>query len=156
MQETTLKSLNMPMLALRGIVVYPKTAVHFDVIRPKSIEALNTAMSQNRYIFLLTQKNIAAEDPNVDDLYEIGCVAKVRQILRLSGDTVRVLVEGCYRAKLQSITTVEPLSYEGRTDEIARTLGGQSITEIAKENARQLISDAEKIQKQIKTKSEGK
>lgn len=109
MQETTLKSLNMPMLALRGIVVYPKTAVHFDVIRSKSIEALNTAMSQNRYIFLLTQKNIAAEDPNVDDLYEIGCVAKVRQILRLSGDTVRVLVEGCYRAKLQSITTVEPL-----------------------------------------------
>lgn len=109
MQDITLKSLNMPMLALRGIVVFPKTAVHFDVIRPKSIEALNTAMSQNRYIFLLTQKNIAAEDPNVDDLYEIGCVAKVRQILRLSGDTVRVLVEGCYRAKLQSITTVEPL-----------------------------------------------
>lgn len=109
MQETTLKSLNMPMLALRGIVVFPKAAVHFDVIRPKSIEALNTAMSQNRYIFLLTQKNIAAEDPNVDDLYEIGCVAKIRQILRMSGDTVRVLVEGCYRAKLQSITAVEPL-----------------------------------------------
>ncbi len=109
MQETTQMSLNMPMLALRGIVVFPKTVVHFDVIRPKSIEALNTAMAQNRYIFLLTQKNISAEDPNVDDLYNVGCVAKIRQILRMTGDTVRVLVEGCYRAELKNITTVDPL-----------------------------------------------
>ena len=99
----------MPLLALRGIVVYPKTVVHFDVVRSKSIEALNTAMATNRNIFLLTQKNISAEDPNIDDLYTIGCVAKVRQILRLSGETVRVLVEGCYRAECLNITTSDPL-----------------------------------------------
>lgn len=109
MQDSINNILNMPLLALRGIVVYPKTVVHFDVVRSKSIEALNTAMATNRNIFLLTQKNISAEDPNIDDLYTIGCVAKVRQVLRLSGETVRVLVEGCYRAECLNITTSDPL-----------------------------------------------
>lgn len=109
MQNSGFDVLNMPLLALRGIVVFPKTVIHFDVIRKKSIDALNAAMATNRNIFLLTQKNISAEDPTAEDLYKIGCVAKVKQVLRLSGDAVRVLVEGCYRAECLDITTSEPL-----------------------------------------------
>ena len=102
---------SVPMLALRGIVVFPKMVVNFDVVRKKSIEALNVAMASNRTIFLLTQKNIAADEPKRNDLYDIGCVAKIKQILRLSNDTVRVLVEGCYRAKLIDLTASAPCFY---------------------------------------------
>jgi len=84
---------------------------------------------------------------------QVLCITHLPQISALASS--HYLIKKSVSGE-RTITTVEPLSYEGRTDEIARTLGGQSITEIAKENARQLISDAEKIQKQIKTKSEGK
>ncbi len=102
---------SIPTIALRGIVVFPGMTVNFDVVRKKSIEAVNIAMTSNRYIFLLTQKNISADDPKREDLYDIGCVAKVKQILRLQGDTVRVLVEGCYRAECLGITASTPSLY---------------------------------------------
>ncbi len=102
---------SVPTLALRGIVVFPEMSVNFDVVRKKSIEALNVAMASDRYIFLLTQKNISADDPKREDLYDIGCVAKVKQILRVSNDTVRVLVEGCYRAQCARITATSPSLY---------------------------------------------
>ncbi len=102
---------NIPTMALRGIVVYPKTVVHFDVVRKKSIEALNIAMAANRRIFLVTQRDIAIEEPLENDLYTIGCVAKIRQIARVQGDVVRVLVEGCYRAELKRVTNMEPALY---------------------------------------------
>lgn len=102
---------DMPTMALRGIVVYPKTAVHFDVVRKRSIEALNIAMSANRKIFLLTQRDIACDEPKEKDLYKIGCVAKIRQIVRGAGDSVRVLVEGCYRAECLGITAENPSLY---------------------------------------------
>ncbi len=102
---------SIPTIALRGIVVFPGMVVNFDVVRKKSIEAINIAMNSNRYIFLLTQKNIAADDPKREDLYNIGCIAKVKQILKLSGDTVRVLVEGCYRAECLGITAFSPSLY---------------------------------------------
>lgn len=111
MPETVPEIKNMPLLALRGIVVFPKTIVHFDVIRKKSVEALNAAMHGDRYVFLLTQKDMSVEDPDKNDLYTVGCVAKVRQVLKVTGDTVRVLVEGCYRAKLMKITAHEPSFY---------------------------------------------
>lgn len=111
MLESNPPILNMPLLALRGIFVFPKTSVHFDVIRKKSIEALNVAMASNRNIFLLTQKDISVEDPSDKDLYTVGTVAKIKQILRLSNDTVRVLVEGVYRAKLINITANAPCFY---------------------------------------------
>ena len=111
MSETNTPVINMPLLALRGIFVFPKTSVHFDVIRKKSIEALNVAMASGRNIFLLTQKDISVEDPNEKDLYTVGTVAKIKQILRLSNDTVRVLVEGVYRAKLINVSANEPCLY---------------------------------------------
>lgn len=99
---------NMPLLALRGLVIYPNMMVHFDVVRKKSIDAINEAMSTDRNVFLITQKNIAADDPSKDDLYDVGCVAKVKQILRISDDMVRVLVEGSFRAEMLGITATEP------------------------------------------------
>ena len=102
---------NIPIMALRGIVVYPNTVVHFDVVRKKSIEALNIAMAGDRRIFLVTQKDIQCDEPKENDLYKVGCVAKIRQIARVQGDAVRVLVEGCYRAELLSIVSAEPALY---------------------------------------------
>ena len=111
MQTNVEPQFNIPTMALRGIVVYPKTVVHFDVVRKKSIEALNIAMAANRRIFLVTQRDISVEEPLENDLYTIGCVAKIRQIARVQGDVVRVLVEGCYRAELKRVTNMEPALY---------------------------------------------
>ena len=111
MQTNVEPQFNIPTMALRGIVVYPKTVVHFDVVRKKSIEALNIAMAANRRIFLVTQRDITVEEPLENDLYTIGCVAKIRQIARVQGDVVRVLVEGCYRAGLKRVTNMEPALY---------------------------------------------
>ena len=111
MQNSSEPIFNIPTMALRGIVVYPKTVVHFDVIRKKSIEALNIAMAGNRRVFLVAQHDIAVEEPLENDLYTIGCVAKIRQIARVQGDVVRVLVEGCYRAELKRVTNTEPALY---------------------------------------------
>lgn len=111
MQTNIEPQFNIPTMALRGIVVYPKTVVHFDVVRKKSIEALNIAMASNRRIFLVTQRDISVEEPLENDLYTIGCVAKIRQIARVQGDVVRVLVEGCYRAELKRVTNMEPALY---------------------------------------------
>ena len=98
----------MPLLALRGLVVFPEMVLHFDVGRKKSIQALNEAMSGDQLIFLVTQRDIKDDEPGENELYSVGVVAKIRQILRLSGDNVRVLVEGLYRAKLETLVQTEP------------------------------------------------
>lgn len=89
----------MPLLALRGLVCFPSVMLHFEVGRKKSINALNSAIEKGRKIYLVTQKNVLDEDPSNDGLYEMGCVARICQVLRASDDSVKVLVEGLYRAK---------------------------------------------------------
>lgn len=88
----------MPVLALRGLVLFPRVIMHFDVGRKKSINALNLAMSRDQRLFLTAQRDLAVDDPHTDDLYRVGCVVKIRQIMRNSSDIVRVLVEGESRA----------------------------------------------------------
>ncbi len=90
----------MPVLALRGLTVFPNTPMHFDVGREKSIHALDRAMARDQRIFLVTQKDIMKDDPDFSDLYSVGTVAHVRQVLKMPGDSVRVLVFGEYRAKI--------------------------------------------------------
>ena len=92
-----------PALALRGLVCFPGVMLHFDVGRKKSIKALNAAMERGQKIFLVAQKNVYDENPNEDELYKIGCVARICQVLRMSDDSVKVLVEGLYRAKTVSL-----------------------------------------------------
>lgn len=93
----------MPVLALRGLVLFPHVLLHFDVGRKKSVNALNLAMSGDQRIFLTAQRDIVDDEPAAEDLYRVGCIAKVRQILRSSGDVVRVVVEGESRAVALSI-----------------------------------------------------
>ena len=92
----------MPAVALRGLVVFPGMFLHFDVGREKSINALKKAMDTDQEIFLITQKDISVDDPDYTELYEIGVVASVKQVLKLPGKSgnVRVAVEGLYRARL--------------------------------------------------------
>ncbi len=108
MQETTVVSSQMPVLALRGLVVFPMQTVHFDVAREKSVKALEAAMEQDQILFLVPQKNIMNDDPKVDQLHNIGTVVKVKQVLRSSENMMRVLVTGMYRGSMLEVNQSEP------------------------------------------------
>ncbi|MBR5134616.1 MAG: endopeptidase La [Clostridia bacterium] len=98
----------LPLLALRGLVIFPGMPIHFDVGRPRSIAALGECMQHDQTIFLVAQQDVAEEDPDKSQLYTVGVVAKVRQVLRAQGDTLRVMVEGLYRARLYQVTQSDP------------------------------------------------
>ncbi|MBE0465915.1 MAG: endopeptidase La [Candidatus Desulforudis sp.] len=98
----------LPLLPLRGILVFPYMVIHLDVGREKSVKAIEEAMIQDRYIFLATQREAQTDDPGVDDIYEVGTVAEVKQLLKLPGGTIRVLVEGIARARIREYTAAEP------------------------------------------------
>ncbi len=98
----------MPALALRGLTVFPQLTLHFDVARDASIKALEAAMAENRAIFLVTQRDVTVEDPKGKDLYTIGTIADVKQILRLPENSVRVMVEGRSRGRMVRLTATEP------------------------------------------------
>ena len=104
----TLMTGKMPVLALRGLAVFPDQTVHFDVGRVKSALALEAAMKADQTIFLVPQKDIMDDDPSLSGLYPIGCVAQVKQILKPKGDAVRVLVTGLSRAKIIDLYQNEP------------------------------------------------
>ena len=99
---------NMPMLPLRGIVVYPYMILHFDVGRLKSIKAIEEAMLKEQLIFLAAQKDPNMEDPKFDEINVYGTIARIKQLLRLPGDTIRVLVEGIDRAKIVNFIQDDP------------------------------------------------
>lgn len=98
----------MPVLALRGLTVFPQLMLHFDVGRASSIQALEEAMGENREIFLVTQRDLTVENPAQRDLYAIGTIAEVKQILRLPESGVRVMVEGKSRGRLVELISSEP------------------------------------------------
>lgn len=100
--------ITLPALALRGLVMFPNMVMHFDVGRERSIQALNVAMSGERLIFLVAQNDLNIEEPQEKDLYKVGVVAKVKQLLKTKDDTVRVLVEGLYRVKLIHLVQTTP------------------------------------------------
>lgn len=102
------KKITIPLLPLRGIVVFPHMILHFDVGRTKSIKAIEEAMMKDQRIFLSAQKDPAIDEPKQDDIYKVGTIAKIKQLLRLPGDTIRVLVEGLERAKILEYTSEEP------------------------------------------------
>ena len=98
----------MPVLALRGLVVFPDQTVHFDIGRAKSIQALDAAMKGNQRLLLVPQKNIIDDEPDMADLYSVGTVVQVKQVLRHQGENLRVLVNGLCRARLVELTDKEP------------------------------------------------
>ena len=98
----------LPVLSLRGLVLFPKMMLHFDVGRKKSILALNAAMQNNQSIYLAPQLDIKDEDPGVDNLAPMGVVGTIKQILKQPGDGIRILVEGNYRAKITDVLQDHP------------------------------------------------
>ena len=98
----------MPMVALRGLVVFPYMVLHFDIGREKSVQALERSMALGKDIFLSAQKDISVENPSLDDIYSVGTVAKIKQVLKLPGDTIRVLAEGLYRGKVRKLLRESP------------------------------------------------
>ena len=96
-----------PVIPMRGVVAFPKMVVHFDVMREKSVNAIKEALKKDRKIFIITQKDVFADDIKKEDLYKIGVVAEIRQVLRTPDDVLRILVEGDYKAKLVEIDETE-------------------------------------------------
>lgn len=138
-ERNTPRRLELPMLALRGLVLFPRMILHFDVGREKSIRALNEAMKSGQQIYLAAQKDIQTDDPEESDLYTVGVVAEVRQILKSSGNTLKVLVEGLYRARTVSLLSKEPYwtarveEYPLKNPKIRNTLLSDALMRTIKE-----------------------
>ena len=111
----------MAVVALRGLAVLPKMLIHFDINRKITIAAIETAMTENQKIFLATQKDPDVDEPKLDDLYEIGAIASIKQIVKLPEGVYRVMVSVEERASLCEIVSYEPylLGEIGEVEEIA-------------------------------------
>jgi ATP-dependent Lon protease len=98
----------LPMIPLRGLTVFPSMVLHFDIGREKSINALEKAMIMNQQIFLATQKDENTDLPTINDFYHVGTIAKIKQMLKLPGDSIRVLVEGVSRGEIKDVVLEVP------------------------------------------------
>lgn len=108
MSQFTCVNKTLPLIPLRGISIFPHMVVHFDVGREKSISALEKSMMHDATIFLCSQKDPKINDPTVDDFYHIGTIAKIKQMLKLPGGSIRVLIEGINRGRIIEVIQEEP------------------------------------------------
>ena len=139
------EQISMPLLALRGIAVFPGMLLHFDVGRKKSIIAINEAMKENQHIFLVAQRDMRDEETTASNIFEIGTVATVKQILHLPGETIKVLVEGLHRAKLIRILNEEPF-FSAIVEEPAILAAAQNISaEALIRRAQEMITEFSEI-----------
>jgi len=126
-----------PLLALRGYTVFPGSSLSFEVARPASVKALEACIERDQLIFLVTQRDIRVEEPSLRDLYHIGTISRVKQMLRLPGDNVRVLCEGVSRAVLLRLVREKPflLAVAGEVEEPAPvpSLRSRSLVRAARE-----------------------
>ena len=99
----------LPLLALRGLTVFPQTSVTFDVGREKSVAALQEAMAADQCLFLVSQKDVAVEDPTVEQLHKTGVVVRIRQVLHMPSNSLRIMVEAQYRARIRTVIQSEPV-----------------------------------------------
>ncbi len=100
-----------PVIPMRGVVAFPKMVVHFDVVREASVNAIEQSLKKDRKIFVVTQKDVFADEPGKNDLYKIGVIAEIRQVLKTPDDLLRVLVEGISKARLEDFRQMD----EGHT-----------------------------------------
>ena len=114
----------LPMLPLRDVVVFPHMVIPLFVGRPRSIKALELAAGADKTILLVTQKNVAKEDPGPDDVYQVGCVASILQMLKLPDGTIKVLVEGKSRARIHAVDDAGSASaFLARVEDMADAVG---------------------------------
>ena len=116
----------MPILALRGLAVFPEQTVHFDVGREKSVRSLEAAMKADQTLFLIPQKDLLVDDPKLKDLYAIGTVAKVKQVLKTQGENLRILVTGVCRGKITELQQSEPY-LEGLVEAVSPTKSTDNV-----------------------------
>ena len=121
---------NMPVLALRGMVMFPGQTMHFDIGRMKSLLALEAAMKKDQIMFLVPQKNILHDDPGFKDLSSVGTVVRVKQILKSQGENVRILVQGLHRARVVSLNRTEPYLY-GDIEAIEDSIWRENLRTVA-------------------------
>ena len=105
------KTMTLPVLALRGLMVFPNMVLHFDVGRAKSVAALEQAMVGDQRILLVAQKDVEVDDPALEDLCRVGTVATVKQAMNLPNESIRVLVEGQVRGVIDTLTEEEPCMF---------------------------------------------
>lgn len=164
--------MKMPAVALRGMVILPGMVAHFDVSRAKSIKAVEGAMMDEQKIFLVAQKDVEQENPDIEDLFKIGIIAEVKQVIKLQNNIVRILVEGKERAELSAFLEnpdyllAEIIRFDGEVDDglpeeakeamlrsIQETFGKYVVVnpKMGKELQRQLseITDLEKLMNQL-------
>lgn len=142
------KRRTIPLLPLRGILVFPYMIIHLDVGREKSISALEEAMVQDRLIMLATQKDAQTDAPQPDDIFSVGTVAEIKQLLKLPGGTIRVLVEGLHRGKIEEYISFDPY-YQVQISEFAevetKTPEIEALTRTAINHFEQWVKLSKKI-----------
>ncbi len=107
-ENYSVENKTLPLIPIRGIGIFPDTVIHFDIGREKSVNALEEAMLEDSDIFLTVQKEADIDSPNEQDFYEVGVICKIKQMIKMPGDNIRVLVEGINRARISSITQQDP------------------------------------------------
>lgn len=145
---TNKKEIIVPLLPLRGLLVYPTMVLHLDVGRDKSVQALEKAMVDDHLIFLTTQKDISIDEPDSDDLYHLGTLTRVKQMLKLPNGTIRVLVEGLKRAKIAEVLDDEDyfsVKVEAFEESESRDVEDQALMRTLLSHFEQYIKVSKKI-----------
>ncbi|MBE5986850.1 MAG: endopeptidase La [Paenibacillaceae bacterium] len=148
------KTITMPVIALRGMTVLPKMMLHFDISREKSIAAVEKAMVGDQKVCLVTQRNPEETDPGIEDLYQVGTVALIKQLVKLPNNVVRVMVEGLERTELLTLESEEPLLV-GEIEELQVPLDIldpvtiQAMAEIVKEKLEAYGKENQRIAKEV-------
>ncbi|WP_047758123.1 endopeptidase La [Geobacillus sp. ZGt-1] len=141
-----------PLLPLRGLLVFPTMVLHLDVGREKSVRALEQAMVEDHMILLTSQKDVAVDDPDMDDLYKMGTIARVKQLLKLPNGTFRVLVEGIARALITEVVSEEPyfsVKFEKFADRSAKDLEDEALKRTMLEYFEQYINLSKRLSADI-------
>lgn len=155
MNQYKIENKTLPLIPLRGISIFPHMVVHFDVGREKSISALEKAMLDEATILLCTQKDPKVNEPTIEDFYHVGTVAKVKQMLKLPGGSIRVLVEGINRGKVAKIVQEEPyfvvdveeLSYE--EDEIEKDMNLEAAMRLVINDFEEYLSFNDRVSSDV-------
>lgn len=148
------KTITMPVIALRGMTVLPKMMLHFDISREKSIAAVEKAMVGDQKVCLVTQRNPEETDPGIEDLYQVGTVALIKQLVKLPNNVIRVMVEGLERTELLTLESEEPLLV-GEIEELQVPLDIldpvtiQAMAEIVKEKLEAYGKENQRIAKEV-------
>ncbi len=144
----------LPMVALRGLTVFPDMVIHFDVGREKSVAALEEAMMNNQLICVAAQKDVQVMDPGIDDIYRVGTVGRVKQIIKLPGLNIRLLMEGLYRVRIVELTKTDPY-LEALVEKDAAIYEPNAQTEAYAKTAVALLKDYAKVNGKISAETLG-